>query len=60
TDGIPEARDSSGNMFSEEKLADLFQKLGNQPANDIRKGILAGLTGYEKKDDFTFVVIKKY
>ncbi|MBU0992664.1 MAG: SpoIIE family protein phosphatase, partial [Proteobacteria bacterium] len=28
TDGIPEARDSSGNMFSEEKLADLFQKLG--------------------------------
>jgi serine phosphatase RsbU (regulator of sigma subunit) len=59
TDGIVEAIDNAGKMFSDLKLRQLFQKLGQNPLSEIHQGILNSLIDYKLNDDITFVLIKK-
>ncbi len=46
-------------MFGNQKLVDLFCKLGNESTNAIKNGIVKALKGYESDDDITMVVIKR-
>ncbi len=59
TDGITEATDTQGQMYSDKKLADIFEGLGTQPVEEIRAGILGSLEGYTCKDDVTPLLIKR-
>jgi serine phosphatase RsbU (regulator of sigma subunit) len=59
TDGITEAVDKHGNMFSEEKLQQLFKKSGRQNPAEIKNEILQALNGYSCHDDITLMVIRK-
>jgi serine phosphatase RsbU (regulator of sigma subunit) len=59
TDGITEAIDSAGMMFSEEKLMALFTQLATLEPEEIKNGILRELGGYTCNDDITIMVIKK-
>ncbi len=59
TDGITEAIDSENRLFSDERLADAFKRLGNEPTEEIRNGILRELTGFICKDDVTMVIMRR-
>jgi len=60
TDGITEATDSDGEMFSEDRLASTFGKMcRNGSAADIRNGILKEIEPYKRDDDVTMVVVKR-
>jgi len=59
TDGVTEARDVEGEMFSSTQLAEFFKGVGNQPVQEIAKAILDSLKGYECDDDVTFMVVKR-
>jgi serine phosphatase RsbU (regulator of sigma subunit) len=59
TDGITEALDKEGQMFSEDKLVGLFHKLGNLSPEEIKAGILQSLQGYQCSDDITLMILKR-
>jgi serine phosphatase RsbU (regulator of sigma subunit) len=59
TDGMTEAVDKKGDMFSEEKLRQIFKELGHQNPQKIKHGILNALEGYSCHDDITLMVIRK-
>jgi serine phosphatase RsbU (regulator of sigma subunit)/ligand-binding sensor domain-containing protein len=59
TDGIPEAVDQAGKMYSQEKLQQIFEKLGHLSADQIKNGILDSLHSYDCQDDITLMVIKR-
>ncbi len=68
TDGITEAAllnniDEDGKpkfaMFGQEKLRDVFLKLGGKSPEEIKRGILDELELYESDDDITMVVLKR-
>ena len=60
TDGITEARHPDGTLFSEEKLVDIFQRVGTCPAAQIKYAILGALdNGYIIRDDVTMVIVKR-
>lgn len=59
TDGITEAVDSRGEMFSEAKLENLLQTHGSEPVETIESNIKTALREYTCDDDITFVVIKR-
>ncbi len=59
TDGITEARNKEGVMFSEEKLAEILKNSGRLRPNDIKDKILEDLQGYKKNDDVSLVILKK-
>jgi len=59
TDGITEATDAEGAMFSNAKLAQVFKKIGNKPVEEIEQGILNALQGCTRDDDITLMVVKR-
>jgi serine phosphatase RsbU (regulator of sigma subunit)/ligand-binding sensor domain-containing protein len=59
TDGLTEAVDEKGNMFSEQRLADLLLKYGHEAADKIKHVLIANLRSYQCADDVTFMIIKK-
>jgi serine phosphatase RsbU (regulator of sigma subunit) len=59
TDGITEARDKKGMLFTDEKLADILKKYGKLKTYEIKDKILESLEQYTLEDDVTMVVIKK-
>jgi serine phosphatase RsbU (regulator of sigma subunit) len=59
TDGITEAIDSQGNMFSNQKLMQLFKECGCQSPEEIRQYLLNALSEYTCHDDVTMMIIKK-
>ncbi|MEX2115436.1 MAG: PP2C family protein-serine/threonine phosphatase, partial [Bacteroidota bacterium] len=64
TDGISEARDSSGNSeYGEQRISEYIQKFSAQSAEEICKGILDEAQkfarGSEETDDKTIVVVKR-
>jgi len=59
TDGITEAMDEDGNMFSDEKLFDVFKANGSKGAKEIKESLITSLDGYKIHDDVTIVVVKK-
>ena len=62
TDGIWEARDSGGEMFSKDRIRQIIRRNATKTANDIQNAILDSLKRFKKEvkleDDMTLVVIK--
>jgi sigma-B regulation protein RsbU (phosphoserine phosphatase) len=62
TDGIWEARNPKGEMFSKDRIRKIIRRNATKTANDIQKAILDSLKRFQKdvklEDDMTLVVIK--
>jgi serine phosphatase RsbU (regulator of sigma subunit) len=59
TDGIVEATDSDGRMFSEERLVQELQSVAGQPPESIKNSILNSLKDYRCQDDVTLLILKR-
>jgi serine phosphatase RsbU (regulator of sigma subunit) len=59
TDGITEAIDPEGHMFSSEKLQQVLQTHGRSSPENIKAALLLALGNYQCHDDITFVIVKK-
>jgi len=61
TDGITEATDGSGDMFSQIRLEDALNRYADLPVGKLRNKIIQEVQDYQKEqlDDITLVVIKK-
>jgi serine phosphatase RsbU (regulator of sigma subunit) len=59
TDGITEAKNKDKEMFSEERLVEIFKECGERKTDDIRDTILEELKGYNLDDDMSMVILKK-
>jgi len=63
TDGITEARNSSGEQYGEKRLAQRIEHLHDKSAEHICKGLLAHVEsfskGVEEGDDKTIVIVKR-
>lgn len=60
TDGITEAQDHDGEMFSVKRLAHQLKQHGTQSVTDIQQSILTAIgSHFTSKDDITMVVIKR-
>jgi sigma-B regulation protein RsbU (phosphoserine phosphatase) len=62
TDGIWEARNPNGEMFSKERIHQIIRRNSAKTANEIQTEILDSLKHFQKdvklEDDMTLVVIK--
>lgn len=58
TDGIIEARNTNGEMFSLTRLEKTLQEFGKSRVADIKDKVFAQLQGYTIDDDATLVVLK--
>lgn len=62
TDGLWEARNQSGEMFSRDRIQQIIRFNATRSANDIQNAILDALKAFQKdaklEDDMTLVVIK--
>ena len=62
TDGLKEARNSSGEMFGQEPIYDIIRKNASSRANEILSELLKSLdkflVGNKLEDDVTLVVVK--
>jgi serine phosphatase RsbU (regulator of sigma subunit) len=62
TDGIWEARNPKGEMFSKDRIHKIIRRNATKTANDIQNAILDSLKRFQKdvklEDDMTLVVIK--
>jgi len=60
TDGVIEAQNSAGEHFGVERLSRELQRLGREPATEIRDGLCAAVTGFmaEQKDDIAILVAR--
>ena len=59
TDGIIESANDKGEMFSEEKLKEIFKNSSNKNPHEIIEAILSELKAYDTDDDVTMLVVKK-
>ncbi|MCP4347734.1 MAG: SpoIIE family protein phosphatase [Desulfobacterales bacterium] len=59
TDGITEAMDKHGDLYGNERLVDIVEEFGNDPASVIHNNIIDSLENYKKLDDVTLVVVKR-
>lgn len=58
TDGLTEAKDRAGNMFSTEQLQSVFAGVADQSTEIIKKRLVSALDHYCPDDDITFMAIK--
>ncbi len=62
TDGIWEARNPKGEMFSKDRIHKIIRRNASKTANDIQDAILGSLKRFQRdvklEDDMTLVVIK--
>jgi sigma-B regulation protein RsbU (phosphoserine phosphatase) len=62
TDGIWEARNPKGEMFSKDRIHKIIRRNATKSANDIQNSVLDALKRFQKdvklEDDMTLVVIK--
>ena len=59
TDGVIEAIDNEGRMFTEQKLAEIFKKSIILDPDEIIQTIIAELETYTRTDDITLLVAKR-
>jgi serine phosphatase RsbU (regulator of sigma subunit) len=59
TDGITEASHPNGEMYGQENLRKVLVEYGNYSTKRIEIEILASLQEYQKKDDVTFMLLKR-
>ena len=57
TDGVTEAIRPDGSFFTDERLAALLARGGSLP--HLRDSILEALADYRKRDDVTFVLVRR-
>jgi serine phosphatase RsbU (regulator of sigma subunit) len=60
TDGITEAIGENGEMFSSEKLAEIFKGCARSKPEEIKNSILDALQKYKCMDDISLVVMKRH
>jgi len=59
TDGITEAEDSEGAMFSYARLLNVFKKNGYRTTEEIKNSIMKELKDFKCNDDVTMVLLKR-
>ena len=63
SDGLPEAENSSGELYDYERVVKLINENANKSAEEIKNKLIGEvdiwLDGNVPEDDVTFVVIKK-
>jgi len=61
TDGLTEAENAKGEMYSDERLIDLFEKNADQPVKVIIDNIMSDVTTFQhiQNDDITLLVCRK-
>jgi sigma-B regulation protein RsbU (phosphoserine phosphatase) len=61
TDGITEATDAEGEMFSQTRLEHSLNKFADLPVGKLRDKIIQEVQAFQEEqlDDMTLVVIKK-
>ena len=61
TDGITEATNSQGDMFSQDRLEQALNRYADLPVRKLRDKIIEEVTSFQEKqaDDITLVVVKK-
>jgi serine phosphatase RsbU (regulator of sigma subunit) len=59
TDGITEAKDMSGEMFSETGLIDILNRSSALSTEEIKSKVLEKLQGYRTDDDVTMMILRK-
>lgn len=59
TDGITEATDAGGAMYTDERLQSILTQHGDKAPDQIRDAILASMTGYAVNDDVTLLIIRR-
>ena len=61
TDGITEAANSKGDMFSQDRLEQALNRYADLPVRKLRDKIIEEVTTFQEKqaDDITLVVVKK-
>ncbi|MCP4112601.1 MAG: SpoIIE family protein phosphatase [Desulfobacteraceae bacterium] len=60
TDGITEAADKNGDMFGNERLVRIIEKSIHNSDSAIHENIIDALKPYDKPDDVTLVVVKRF
>ncbi|MCP4351503.1 MAG: PP2C family protein-serine/threonine phosphatase [Desulfobacterales bacterium] len=60
TDGITEAQDGNSKLFGQKRLIKIIEEFGNKPAYMMHKNIINALEHWEKPDDVTLVVVKRF
>ncbi len=62
TDGVTEAMDSQGKLFTEPRLENILGRLSRRPVNEIAHEILSAIdefsTGIPQTDDITMLIIR--
>jgi sigma-B regulation protein RsbU (phosphoserine phosphatase) len=63
TDGVTEAMNDAGDMFSEERLVDVLRAIRGQPVREIHDRLLEDVrvfqAGRAPDDDVTLIVVKR-
>lgn len=59
TDGIVEAMDTNGSMYSKTRLIQFLEQNGEKDTESIKETILNSLKDYTIDDDITFMLLKK-
>jgi serine phosphatase RsbU (regulator of sigma subunit) len=59
TDGITEAQDKTGRLYSDEKLLSFLTDYGDRSPQHIKELLLKSLNEYSCPDDITFMVIER-
>lgn len=63
TDGVPDAQNSKGEFFGEERLLSAIRNRSGEPARQMQAGILAEIASYmdraEQFDDIAIIVLRR-
>lgn len=59
TDGVIEAMDEKREMFSENRLVDIFKSSGMLSVGQIQKAVRSALKSYDTDDDVTMLIIQR-
>lgn len=63
TDGVPDAQNSKGEFFGEERLLSAIRNRSGEPARQMQAGILADISSYmdraEQFDDIAIIVLRR-
>jgi sigma-B regulation protein RsbU (phosphoserine phosphatase) len=61
TDGITEATDANGEMFGQDRLAQIFQQVAQEPLTAAREKLISTVARFQQKqdDDITFLLVRR-
>ncbi len=59
SDGITEAKDNQGEMFSEKRLVEIMANSAPQPTEQIKNQILDKMKRFRTDDDIALLILKR-